>query len=81
MPVRPPAAASIRPGDWINSYLKRSEFPLHSLVFLLPAMVLFELALPFHPADPIAFRMLQIFFRQLGSYRPIHAALSSWRYC
>ena len=62
-----PDAAIASAGKRINSYLKQSELPLHSLVFLLPAMVLFELGLSFHPSDPIAFRLLQIFFRQAGA--------------
>ncbi len=35
--------------------------------FLLPAMVLFEIGTSLHPSDPIAFRMLQLFFHQLGA--------------
>jgi hypothetical protein len=62
-----PDAAIASAGKRINSYLKQSELPLHSLVFLLPAMVLFELGISFHPSDPIAFRLLQIFFRQAGA--------------
>jgi membrane protease YdiL (CAAX protease family) len=54
-------------GKWLSNYLKQSELPLYSLAFLLPAMVLFEVGMSFHGADPIAFRMLQIFFRQLGA--------------
>lgn len=60
-------AAIASAGKRINSYLKQSELPLHSLAFLLPAMVLFELGLSFHPSDPIAFRILQVFFRQTGA--------------
>jgi membrane protease YdiL (CAAX protease family) len=62
----PPTAVDSA-GRWLNSYLKRSEMPLHSLAFLLPAMVLFEVGTTMRPADPIAFRMLQIFFQQLGA--------------
>jgi len=62
-----PDAVIASAGRRINSYLKQSELPLHSLVFLLPAMILFELGLSFHPADPIAFRMLQLFFQQTGA--------------
>jgi membrane protease YdiL (CAAX protease family) len=51
----------------IDGYFRRSELPLHSLAFLLPMLVLFELGTYFHPSDPIAFRMLQIFFLQLGA--------------
>lgn len=54
-------------GRILAGYFKRSELPLHSLVFLLPAMVLFEIGTSFHSADPIAFRLLQVFFRQLGA--------------
>ena len=60
-------AAIASAGKRISSYLKQSELPLHSLAFLLPAMVLFELGLSLHPADPIAFRILQIFFQQTGA--------------
>lgn len=63
--ARPAAVDSA--GRWLNGYLKRSELPLHSLAFLLPAMILFEIGTAVHPADPIAFRMLQIFFEQLGA--------------
>jgi Type II CAAX prenyl endopeptidase Rce1-like len=52
---------------WLNTYFKRSELPLHSLVFLLPAMVLFEIGTSLKPSDPIAFRMLELFFHQLGA--------------
>src|SRR5277367_5126577 len=62
-----PDAAIASAGKRISSYLKQSELPLHSLVFLLPAMILFELGLSFHPSDPIAFRLMQIFFRQAGA--------------
>lgn len=48
-------------------YLERSELPLHSLMFLLPALVLFEIGTAIHPSDPIAFRLLQLFFHQLGA--------------
>jgi hypothetical protein len=63
----PGGAVIASAGKRITSYIKQSELPLHSLVFLLPAMVLFELGMSFHPSDPIAFRLLQIFFRQLGA--------------
>jgi len=62
-----PSAAVDSAGRRISAYLKRSELPLHSLAFLLPAMILFEIGNAVHPADPIAFRMLQIFFQQLGA--------------
>jgi hypothetical protein len=52
---------------WLNTYFKRSELPLHSLVFLLPAMALFEIGTNLKPSDPIAFRMLELFFHQLGA--------------
>jgi membrane protease YdiL (CAAX protease family) len=54
-------------GKWLSGYLKQSELPLYSLAFLMPAMILFEIGMTFHGTDPIAFRMLQIFFRQLGA--------------
>jgi membrane protease YdiL (CAAX protease family) len=50
-----------------DSYFSRSEMPLHSLAFLLPLMILFEIGTRFYPSDPIAFRLLQVFFRQLGA--------------
>ncbi len=50
-----------------SGYFRRSELPLHGLVFLLPAVVLFEVGTRVHPADPIAFRMLQRVFEQLGA--------------
>jgi hypothetical protein len=62
-----PDAAIASAGKRISSYLKQSELPLHSLAFLLPAMVLFELGLTLHPSDPIAFRLLQNFFQQAGA--------------
>ena len=62
-----PDAAIASAGRRINSYLKQSELPLHSLAFLLPAMVLFELGLSIHPSDPIAFRILQILFQRTGA--------------
>jgi hypothetical protein len=62
----PPAALDSVAGG-LNAYLKRSELPLHSLAFLLPAMVLYEIGTSLHPSDPIAFRMLELFFRQLGA--------------
>jgi hypothetical protein len=64
MPTSDAAIASA--GKVISGYFKQSELPLHSLIFLLPAMVLFEIGMSIHPADPIAFRFLQIFFHQLG---------------
>jgi len=60
-------AAIASAGKSINQYLKQSELPLHSLIFLLPAMVLFEVGISLHPSDPIAFRLLQIFFHQTGA--------------
>lgn len=51
----------------LSGYFRRSELPLHSLVFLLPLMALFEIGARFHPADPIAFHLLQVFFSQLGA--------------
>jgi membrane protease YdiL (CAAX protease family) len=69
-------AAETRPNaldsaaGWLNAYLKKSELPLHSLVFLLPAMVLFEIGTSLHPSDPIAFRMLQLFLHQFGATGP-----------
>lgn len=63
-----PADAAVESaGKWLSNYLKQSELPLYSLAFLLPAMILFEIGMTFHGTDPIAFRMLQIFFRQLGA--------------
>lgn len=59
----PDAAA----GRWLSGYFQRSELPLYALVFLLPAMILFEIGISFHPADPIAFHILQLFFNQLGA--------------
>jgi hypothetical protein len=50
-------------GKKISNYFKQSELPLHSLAFLLPAMVLFELGITFRQSDPIAFRMLRVFFQ------------------
>ena len=61
-----PAAVDSAAG-WLNAYLKRSELPLHSLAFLLPAMVLFEIGTSLRPSDPIAFRMLELFFHQFGA--------------
>jgi len=60
-------AAVASAARWLSSYLKQSELPLYSLAFLLPAMALFEIGVSFRSADPIAFRMLQIFFNQLGA--------------
>lgn len=60
-------AAIATSGRWLAGYVKQSELPLHSLVFLLPAMVFFELGMSVHPSDPIAFRILQIFFNQAGA--------------
>jgi len=65
MPASDAVVASA--GKWMKGYFAQSELPLHSLAFLLPAMILFELGLSFHPSDPIAFRMLQIFFHQTGA--------------
>jgi hypothetical protein len=63
--ARPAAVDSV--AGWLSAYLKRSELPLHSLAFLLPAMVLFEVGASLHPSDPIAFRMLELFFHRLGA--------------
>jgi hypothetical protein len=60
-------AAVASAGRWLSSYLKQSELPLYSLAFLLLPMALFEIGEHFRGADPIAFRMLQIFFNQLGA--------------
>jgi len=59
-----------------DGYLKRSESPLHSLAFVLPLMIVFEVATSFHPASPIAFHLLQVFFRQLGATGRFIPALS-----
>ncbi|MGA3066413.1 MAG: CPBP family intramembrane glutamic endopeptidase [Tepidisphaeraceae bacterium] len=69
----PAKAAKSRVPD---SYLRQSEMPLHSLVFLLPLLALFELGTYFHPSDPIAFRLLQLFFSQLGADGRFIPALS-----
>ena len=63
----PAANANATAGKWLSGYFQRSELPLYALVFLLPAMILFEVGISFHPADPIAFHLLQIFFTQLGA--------------
>jgi hypothetical protein len=63
--VAPQEGAKV--GGWLSKYLRVSELPLHSLFFLLPALVVFEVGTAFHPSDPIAFRMLQSFFHQLGA--------------
>jgi membrane protease YdiL (CAAX protease family) len=60
----------------IEGYFSRSESPLHSLVFVLPLIILFEIGTTFHPSDPIAFRLLQLFFRQLGATGRFVPALS-----
>ena len=59
-----------------EGYLKRSESPLHSLAFILPLVILFEIATTFHPSSPIAFRLLQLFFKQLGATGRFIPALS-----
>jgi hypothetical protein len=63
----PATNANAVAGKWLSGYFQRSELPLYALVFLLPAMILFEVGISFHPADPIAFHFLQIFFTQLGA--------------
>lgn len=59
-----------------DGYLKRSESPLHSLAFVLPLVIIFEIATTFHPSSPIAFRLLQLFFKQLGATGRFIPALS-----
>jgi membrane protease YdiL (CAAX protease family) len=59
-----------------DGYFRRSESPLHSLAFVLPMMILFEIATSFHPSSPIAFRLLQVFFKQLGATGRFIPALS-----
>jgi hypothetical protein len=54
-------------GKILAGYFKRSELPLYSLVFLLPAMILFEVGTHYHADDPIAFRMLELFFVRIGA--------------
>jgi membrane protease YdiL (CAAX protease family) len=77
-------AAIASAGKWLSGYIAQSELPLHGLIFLLPAMVLFEVGQSFHPSDPIAFRLLQIFFHQTlttGRFVPalsIVAILLTW---
>jgi membrane protease YdiL (CAAX protease family) len=61
------SGASKGPAISLSGYFRKSELPLHSLIFLLPLMALFEVGTRFHPADPIAFRLLQLFFAQLGA--------------
>jgi hypothetical protein len=51
----------------LDSYFKRSESPLYSLVFLLPMLALFEIGTYFYPSDPIAFRLLQVLFTRFGA--------------
>ena len=65
--VSAPNAATNAAGKWLGGYIQRSELPLHGLVFLIPAMVLFEVGISYQPADPIAFRILQIFFNVFGA--------------
>jgi membrane protease YdiL (CAAX protease family) len=79
-------AAATRPTNRMSSaavsplpsegYFRRSESPLHSLAFVLPLMILFEIATSFHPSSPIAFRLLQLFFQQLGATGRFIPALS-----
>jgi len=59
-----------------EGYLKRSESPLYSLAFVLPLVILFEVATSFHPSSPIAFHLLQLFFKQLGATGRFIPALS-----
>ncbi len=72
------SGAEAGPHDWpsLDGYLRRSELPLHSLAFVLPVLVVFELASYFHRSDPIAFRLLQLFFRHLGAPGRFIPALS-----
>ncbi len=50
-----------------SGYLQTSELPLHSLIFLLPPLIIFELLAQFQSSSPIAFHMLQRFFAALGA--------------
>ncbi|MDP9175367.1 MAG: CPBP family intramembrane metalloprotease [Planctomycetota bacterium] len=59
-----------------EGYFRQSQLPLHALVFVLPLMILFEIGTQFHPSDPIAFRLLQLFFHQLGANGRFIPALS-----
>lgn len=70
------AAKATKSPKAATTYLRQSELPLHSLVFLLPFLMLFEVGTYFHPSDPIAFRLLQLFFHQLGANGRFIPALS-----
>jgi hypothetical protein len=67
------AAAATR--NYPNSYLKRSEMPLASLVFLLPFIILYELGTRHYAVDPahhteqriIAFNLMHQFFNLFGA--------------
>jgi membrane protease YdiL (CAAX protease family) len=62
------APASATPRRQPKNYFQRSELPLYSLVFLLPAVAFFEIAAELHhPSDPIAFRILQQMFEPFGA--------------
>src|SRR3954453_17687090 len=48
-------------------YLKRSVLPLHSLVFLLPLLALYEVGARLGSSEPKAFRLLELFFQIFGA--------------
>lgn len=72
-PERSEAQSSYRP--YPSSYLKRSEMPLASLVFLLPFIVLYEIGTRHYAFDPahqteqriIAFNLMHQFFNWFGA--------------
>lgn len=62
-------------GRGVSGYLRRSELPLASLVFLLPLLIAYEVGTRWYAFDPvhqteqriIAFNLLQRFFELVGA--------------
>ena len=73
--ARRPRAATVTHRSLPSGYLKRSQLPLASLVFLLPFIILYELGTRHFAFDPahhteqriIAFNLMQQFFNWFGA--------------
>jgi len=56
-----------RPWLLLDRYFEQSERPLHSLIFVLPLIVLYQFSPTTNPAQLIAFELLDRFFRFFGA--------------
>ncbi|HEY7090554.1 MAG TPA: CPBP family intramembrane glutamic endopeptidase [Tepidisphaeraceae bacterium] len=62
------AAGSSSKGRQAKGYFQKSELPLHSLVFILPLLIIYEVGKQYYSTDVTAFVWMQDFLRLCGAY-------------